>query len=293
MGLAIISQNQELAPADKVLYGLRDVTATVDSLPLIAASIMSKKLAVGADVLVLDVKYGSGAMLPQVEQARKLASLMVQIAQGAGIRATAVLSSMEQPLGRAIGNSLEVLEAAETLQGGGPADLRQVCLTLAGEQMFLAGLCPSREAAREQATALLDSGKAYERFRAMLKAQGGTDELSRLPKARYVREYPAAADGYLAGCDTAGLGRAGILLGAGRRKKGDPLHYGAGFLLRHKIGDPVRAGEPLLLIHGDDEAALIEAEQALSGCFCFSETPVDAPNLLLERFSTEDGWDNF
>jgi len=280
IGLAIVSQSGELAPADKTLYALRDVTATVDSLPLIAASIMSKKLAMAADVLVLDVKFGNGAMLPALEDAGKLAALMVDIAKGAGIKASAVLSSMEQPLGRAIGNALEVREAVSLLQGEGPDDLRELCLTLAAEQIFLAGLRSTVDSARELAEGLLQSGQAYERFCAMVRAQGGSVDFALLPRAEQILEYRASREGYLAGFDTAGLGRAAILLGAGRQKKEDRLDFGAGFVLARKIGERVQAGDLLLEIHGHDPAAMAAVCRELDSCIRLTDSPIEKPSLI-------------
>lgn len=288
IGLAIVSQTGELAPADKTLYALRDVTATVDSLPLIAASIMSKKLAMGADVLVLDVKYGSGAMLPQLDQAHNLAELMVHIAKDAGIKATAILTSMEQPLGRAVGNALEVKEAVQVLQGEGPKDLQRVCLTLAGELIFLSGLREDRDAGYAYAEEILHSGRAYQRFLAMVRAQGGTDDLSQLPKAKYVVNCKSMASGYITDFDTAGLGRAGVLLGAGRRTKTDSLHYGAGFILHCSIGDAVAVGDILAQLHGDDFGQLEEAAAELTKCIDIGKERKEAPPLIAERISVAD-----
>lgn len=288
IGLAIVSQTGELAPADKTLYALRDVTATVDSLPLIAASIMSKKLAMGADVLVLDVKYGSGAMLPQIEQAHALAELMVHIAKDAGIQATAILTSMAQPLGQAVGNALEVEEAVRVLKGGGPDDLRQVSLTLAGEQIFLAGLRNTRAAAYAYAEEILHSGGAYQRFLAMVRAQGGTDDLSQLPKSKYVVKCKATASGYITDFDTAGIGRAGILLGAGRQTKSDLLHYGAGFVLHCSIGDFIAVGDVLAQIYGDDLEQIEEAASELIECIHLGTERKEAPPLIAGRISASD-----
>ncbi|MDO4731949.1 MAG: thymidine phosphorylase [Bacillota bacterium] len=281
IGIALVSQSGELAPADKVLYALRDVTATVDSLPLIAASIMSKKLAMSADVLVLDVKYGSGAMLPLLEEGRELAELMVGIATRRGIRASAVLSSMEQPLGRAVGNALEVQEVLEVLRGEGPPDLRELCLVLAGEQLYLSGRCASPEEAKELAAEVLDSGKAYARFCEMVRAQGGNDDFSQLPQAELVVEYRAKREGYLASFDTAGLGRAAVLLGAGRQRKEDVLDYGAGFLLHHKVGDRLKQGDLLLEIHGHDEAAILEVCKRLDSCIHIGDECPPLPALVV------------
>lgn len=285
IGLAIVGQSGELAPADKTLYALRDVTATVDSIPLIAASIICKKLATHADVLVLDVKYGSGALIPDVERSRELARIMVGLAKANGIRASAVISSMEQPLGYAVGNALEVAEALAVLEGGGPADLRAVALALAGEQIYLAGLCGSREEAVALAEAMLDSGRARDKFVAMVRAQGGDDDFRRLLRAAHVRPYAAKQDGYLNSFQAQLLGQAAMLLGAGRQRKEDVIDPAAGLVLAVKAGARVQAGQTLLQLHYHDESRLEQALKLLDQAIVIGDAPIEQPPLIQDILS--------
>jgi pyrimidine-nucleoside phosphorylase len=252
-GLAIAAQSPELAPGDGRLYALRDVTATVESIPLIAASVMSKKIATGASAVVLDVKVGAGAFMKDLASARTLAQAMVELGRGVGLPVVAVLSAMAEPLGAAVGNALEVREAIETLNGRGPADLAALCLALGAEALVAAGAAPSAAAARDRLQATLGDGSALARLRALVERLGGdprcVDEPSRLPAAPVVEDVPAPRAGYIAGIDALAVGRAAMQLGAGRVTKQDTIDPAAGIVLRAKVGDRVRRGEPLATIH--------------------------------------------
>ncbi|MBI4280541.1 MAG: pyrimidine-nucleoside phosphorylase [Armatimonadetes bacterium] len=253
VGCAIAGQTADLVPADKRLYALRDVTATVESIPLIASSIMSKKIAAGADAIVLDVKTGSGAFMRTMEDSRALARAMVAIGHRVGRRTEAVISDMDQPLGFAVGNGLEVREAVEALRGEGPADLRELCLTLGSRMLMLGGAAADPEAARAALEARLRSGEALAKLRAMLEAQGGdpgaVEDLSRLPRAAHTAPVPAAADGFVQAIDAEAIGLAAMALGAGRAHKEDAIDPAVGIVLTPKVGDRVAAGDSLARIH--------------------------------------------
>ncbi|MBO2533676.1 MAG: thymidine phosphorylase, partial [Thermoactinomycetaceae bacterium] len=246
-----------LTPADKKLYALRDVTATVDSIPLIASSVMSKKIAGGSDAIVLDVKTGSGAFMKTLEDARALAEAMVSIGNRLGRRTTAVISDMSQPLGHAVGNALEVREAIETLRGEGPKDLEELCLTLGGQMVMLAGKAGSAEEAEEKLREVLRSGKALEKFREWIASQGGdpkaVDDPDRLPRAAHQIPVPAKEKGVVAEIVTDQIGIAAMMLGAGRTTKESEIDLSVGLVLHKKIGDPVEKGEPLATIHANRE----------------------------------------
>lgn len=266
--IAIIGQTADLTPADKKLYALRDVTATVDSIPLIASSVMSKKIAGGSDAIVLDVKTGSGAFMKSLEDARALAEAMVDIGNRLGRKTTAVISDMSQPLGYAVGNALEVREAIETLQGRGPKDLEELCLTLGGQMVVLAGKAGSAEEAEEKLREVLRSGKALEKFREWIASQGGdpsvADDPDRLPRADYQIEVPAREKGVVAEIVADQIGIAAMMLGAGRTTKESQIDLSVGLVLHKKIGDPVEKGEPLATIHANRERVdeIIEKLQA-------------------------------
>ena len=278
IGIAIISQTAKLVPADKKLYALRDATATVDSLALIAASIMSKKIATGADILALDVKYGSGAFMQNLADSRALAQLMVELAQASGIKTVAVLSSMEQPLGRAIGNALEVKEAAAVLTNNGPDDLRELSLTLAAELILLAGLAPDRAQAVDLARQQLTSGAALAKFRQMIAAQGGDTDFSHLPVSPLVVEYRARESGYLTAIDARKIGLAALCLGAGRQKKEDVIDPAAGIILRHKLAERVETGEVLAEVHCRTQQQFAAAREILDDAFALAaDIPETAP----------------
>ncbi|NLX55289.1 MAG: thymidine phosphorylase [Planctomycetaceae bacterium] len=277
-GIVLCGQTKSLAPADGKLYALRDVTGTVPSLPLIASSIMSKKLAAGANAIVLDVKVGSGAFMKHVEEARELARIMVEIGSGAGREMVALLSDMNQPLGCAVGNALEVREAIETLRGGGPADLRRHCLVI-GAHMVRLGRQETGSGALDEAIAeladLIDNGGGFEKFRELVNAQGGdvsmVDDPQRLPRARLVEDIPAGADGFVAAVDALTVAKATLELGAGRARKSDPIDPAVGVVVRCKVGDQVRAGDPLFTIHANDGAKLAQARALLEQAVQFSE----------------------
>jgi len=278
IGIVLSGQSMDLAPADGKLYALRDLTGTVPSLPLIASSIMSKKIAAGADAIVLDVKVGRGAFMKTVDEARALAETMVGIGRNVGRRCVALLSDMNQPLGCAVGNALEVKEAIDTLHGKGPADFREHCLTASAHMLCLGHKADSVKAGEKLAAQLLDSGQAWTKFVALVHAQGGDVEVienpSLLPKARLVKDVPAPGGGYIAAMDAAEIGMTSAELGAGRAKKGDPIDYAVGLLVHRKVGDCVSAGEPLFTIHADDEAKLAAAETRLVAAVEWSNAPV-------------------
>jgi pyrimidine-nucleoside phosphorylase len=284
VGIVITGQSADLAPADGKLYALRDVTGTVPNLPLIASSIMSKKLAAGANVIVLDVKTGSGAFVRERESAVALAQAMISIGTSAGRRMAAVVSDMSQPLGRAIGNALEVAEALDTLENNGPPDFTSFTVELATLIVELAA--PGR-AGREQVEHALHSGAARDAFRRMIEAQGGDtrafDDRSQLPHATVHRPVLADSDGYISQLDALTVARASIVLGAGRERKGDPIDLAVGVRLEAKIGDRVTRGEPIAVLHANDESRLPEAERVLRGGVQLSTTPVTPPPVILER----------
>ncbi|WP_077621667.1 pyrimidine-nucleoside phosphorylase [Sediminibacillus massiliensis] len=255
--LSVAGQTGNLAPADKKLYALRDVTATVDSIPLIAGSIMSKKLASGAASIVLDVKTGSGAFMKTLEESKELAREMVNIGNNLGRNTIGVISDMSQPLGYEVGNANEIKEAVEVLQGKKVDDLRRLGLELAAHMTVLAGAFSDYEQAYHNLEANLDNGKAFQAFRTFVKAQGGNiemiDDLSKLPKAKYDVEVKAETDGYVSEIDAEAIGIAAMYLGAGRATKDDEIDHSVGVTLMKKIGDPVKAGEPLVVLHSQTE----------------------------------------
>ena len=285
IGLVIAGQTDELVPADKKLYALRDVTGTVPSIPLIAASIMSKKLAVGAGAIMLDVKYGSGALLVAPGDGTRLARMMMAIGRAFGARVGACLSSMEQPLGRAVGNALEVGEALATLRGEGPEDLREICLAMAAELQLMAGLATDREHAREKAVQAIGSGAALRKLGEMIQAQGGRGEVidrpELLPTAKATTLVLSRASGYLARIDTAGLGRVAMRLGAGRATKEERIDPAAGLVFLVRLGDWVDQGTPLAELHTNRLAEIEPAQQDLRSCLGFSAQPVPVPPLFL------------
>ncbi len=254
-GLAVIGQSENLAPADKKLYALRDVTATVDNIPLIAASIMSKKLAAGSDVIVLDVKTGSGAFMKTEEMARKLAKTMVDIAVRAGRKCDAVISNMDVPLGHAVGNRLEVLEALEVLEGGGPVDLIDECLLLSAKMLELAGL-GNYEVCRGLAAEKIANGQAYNKLLGMFEAQGGDVSYlinpGKFEQARYEIDVRSQADGVIRGMNTEGIGILSVMLGAGRETKESAIDYAAGMYVEAKTGDKVRKGDVIARLLTND-----------------------------------------
>lgn len=255
--IAVIGQSGNLTPADKKLYALRDVTATVDSIALIASSIMSKKIAAGADAIVLDVKTGAGAFMKTVDDAKELAHAMVSIGNNVGRKTMAVISDMSQPLGLAIGNALEVKEAIDTLQGKGPKDLEELCLALGRQMVFLANKASSLEEAEEMLKEVMRNGKALDKFKEFIANQGGdasvVDHPEKLPQAKYLIDVPAKVDGVVAEIVADEIGIAAMLLGAGRATKESEIDLAVGIMLNKKVGDPVKAGESLLTIHSNRE----------------------------------------
>ncbi|HGA0509554.1 TPA: pyrimidine-nucleoside phosphorylase [Bacillus pacificus] len=281
--IAVIGQSGNLTPADKKLYALRDVTATVNSIPLIASSIMSKKIAAGADAIVLDVKTGAGAFMKTDEDAKRLAEAMVCIGNNVGRNTMAVISDMSQPLGEAIGNALEVQEAIDTLQGKGPKDLEELCLTLGSQMVYLAGQASSLEDAREKLIEVMNNGKALESFKTFLSAQGGdasvVDDPSKLPQAQFKIEVEAKEDGYVSEIVADEIGTAAMLLGAGRATKESEIDLAVGLMLRKKVGDSVKKGESLVTIYANRES-VEDVKAKIYENMKISKEHVDAPTLV-------------
>ncbi|WP_040286770.1 pyrimidine-nucleoside phosphorylase [Sporosarcina koreensis] len=281
--IAVIGQSGNLTPADKKLYALRDVTATVDSIPLIASSIMSKKIAAGADAIVLDVKTGDGAFMKTPEDAEVLAEAMVDIGSEVGRHTIAVISDMSQPLGYAIGNALEVKEAIETLKGQGPDDLTELCLVLGSKMLIAGGKAKDTKEARQQLQRVIDDGSALELFAKFLEAQGGNPEIARnpelLPKASIVREVKSTSTGYISKMEADEIGVAAMLLGAGRATKEDEIDLAVGIVLKKKIGDAVQAGETIAVIHANSEQTQ-QTEKMLVQHIHVSRHPQKRPELI-------------
>ena len=277
-GIVLVGQSHDLAPADGKLYALRDVTGTVPSLPLIASSIMSKKIAAGADAIVLDVKCGSGAFMKTPDDARRLAETMVGIGHELKRKVTALIGDMDQPLGYAIGNALEVAEAIDTLHGHGPADLTEHSLVIASHMLYLGERAPSVEAGRELAEELLKSGRAWDKFVEWIVAQGGDRALienpARLPQASIVREVISGQTANIRSINALEVGLTSVDLGAGRAQKGDPIDYAVGIILHVKVGQAIKRGQPLFTIHANDQAKAVAAEERLRRAIRFSTEPV-------------------
>lgn len=284
LGLAVITQTGSITPADKKIYALRDVTGTVESPGLIASSIMSKKLAAGSDGIVLDVKCGSGALLKDLAEAENMADLMIDIGRKAGRKMVAVISDMSQPLGRAVGNALEVEEAVQVLKGGGPEDLRQLCLELAGEMIRIGGRAESFEEGKETARQVLSDGRALEKFRQMVRRQGGDDRIveepERMGSSRYSRDVLAGRTGFIAETDTREIGRASQHLGAGRLRKEDEIDFTAGIRMHVRIGNFVKEGDVLATLYGADSRRLEEAEIIMEAAIRLSAEPTAPPKLI-------------
>lgn len=279
--LAVVGQSGNLAPADKKIYSLRDVTATVNSIPLIASSIMSKKIAAGADAIVLDVKVGSGAFMKEMKDARALASTMVEIGEQVGRKTAAVISDMNQPLGYAVGNALEVKEAIDTLKGNGPADLYELCLVLGSKMVVLAGKAQTEAEARAMLEEAIENGKALEVFKTFLSAQGGdasvVDHPEKLPDAKYKIPVLPEAAGFVEGIAADEIGTAAMLLGAGRAAKDSVIDLSVGIVLRKKIGDEVKKDEPIAIIHSNIEDVAVSARKVLKAYKISSRRPPAAP----------------
>ncbi|MED3624918.1 pyrimidine-nucleoside phosphorylase [Neobacillus thermocopriae] len=286
--IAVIGQSGNLTPADKKLYALRDVTGTVESIPLIASSIMSKKIAAGADAIVLDVKTGAGAFMKTLDDSRELAKAMVRIGNNVGRRTMAVISDMSQPLGYAIGNALEVKEAIDTLKGEGPEDLTELCLTLGSHMVYLAEKAKSLQEARAMLENAIKDGSALEKMKVFLSSQGGdasvVDDPSKLPQAKYIIDLEAKEDGYVSEIVADEIGTAAMLLGAGRATKESEIDLAVGLVLRKKIGDQVKKGEPLVTIYSNFED-VSEVKEKLLQNIKISTTKVEPPILIHEEIT--------
>jgi pyrimidine-nucleoside phosphorylase len=290
-GIVVTGQTADMVPADGKFYALRDVTATISNIPLIASSIMSKKIAGGANAIVLDVKVGLGAFMRTKEEAMVLAHTMVKIGQTLNRRVAAVLSDMNQPLGRAVGNALELKEAIDTLHGYGPTDFLEHCLTIASQMLLLANYAENAQAARDLLLNQLTSGQAWHKFRTWIASQGGNvayiDDPSLLPQATFIEPLISPRSGYVAGLNAMEVGLTVALLGGGRARKEDTIDHSVGVVLAKKIGDYVEKGEPLLTIHANDEQKLEDARRRLLAAYSWSETPVERPRLIHEIIGAE------
>lgn len=284
IGISIMGQTKDLAPADKLLYALRDVTATVDNMSLIASSIMSKKLAAGADGIVLDVKSGSGAFMKTDEDAFELAKKMVAIGKHAGVKTMAVISDMDQPLGRAVGNAIEVREAIDTLKGNGPEDLKELCLTLGSHMVYFAGKASSCEEARGMLEEVIANGRALDKFADFIEAQGGSREdvyhPENLPNASGTREFVADKDSYVSAIMSEDVGVASLLLGGGRRSKEDVIDLSVGIYLNKKVGDECKKGEVIATLYGNDDKKMEEAYARLVSAYTLSDKATDRNKLI-------------
>ena len=290
VGVSVIGQSGNLVPADKKLYALRDVTATVESIPLIASSIMSKKIAAGSDCILLDVKTGSGAFMKTVDDSIRLAEAMVSIGEHVGRRTIALITDMDRPLGSAVGNSLEICEVCR-----GPADLTEICVDLAANMLYLAGKGNMGDC-KEMASAQIANGAGFAKLKEMVAAQGGDtavlDDNAKFPQAKVRREVRAQADGYLYAMNTEQCGIASVELGAGREKKDDPIDYSAGILLQKKVGDRVRKGEPIAVFCTSDAARCTEAERLFEQAVTIrGEAPAPVP--LVHARVTRDGVERY
>lgn len=283
--VAVIGQTGDLTPADKKLYALRDVTATVNSIPLISSSIMSKKIAAGADAIVLDVKTGAGAFMKDIDDARDLAKAMVKIGNNVGRQTVAIISDMSQPLGLAIGNALEVKEAIDTLKGEGPKDLEELCLILGSQMVVLAKKAETLDEARAKLVENMKNGKALEVFKKFLIAQGGdgsvVDDPSRLPQAKYIQEVVAKEDGYVSRIVADAVGTAAMKLGAGRATKESVIDLAVGLMLNKKVGDAVKKGESLVTVYSNTED-ISEVEKDLLENIILSKEKVEEPTLVYD-----------
>ena len=286
-GLAIIGQSGNLCPADKKLYALRDVTATVESLPLIASSIMSKKIAAGADAILLDVKMGSGAFMKTLEDSRALAQEMVRIGEQVGRRTVALITDMDMPLGKNIGNALEVREAVEVLSGAGDRRLRALCLELSANMIYLGGQAPDMAKARARAVEAVRSGKALEKFRQMVEAQGGDGTVvtrtEKLALSPVCVEVPAPETGYLTRMDAEECGLAAVELGAGRETKESPIDYGAGIVLLKNKGDAVEKGQPIARLYAQSEELCQRGQQRFLEALEVGPQPPEIAPMIVER----------
>jgi pyrimidine-nucleoside phosphorylase len=295
-GCAMIGQTAEVAPADRKLYALRDVTGTVESPYLICASIMSKKLAEGIDALVLDVKTGSGAFMKTEKDAAFLAELMVETGERMGKEMVALITDMDQPLGCMIGNALEVVEVVEILRGAGPEDLRQLCLELAGWMLHLGGVCHTVAEGKKQSEQLIASGKAFDKFRQMVQLQGGDpraiDDTSKLPQAEHTMSVSSPRNGYLASLQCEQVGTACVILGGGRERKEDSVDPAVGIVLHKKVGDAVSTGEPLATIHYNTEPRAARARLLLEQSYTITDSLSHQGRPLIHRVIRKSGENN-
>ncbi|MBN2260881.1 MAG: pyrimidine-nucleoside phosphorylase [Clostridiales bacterium] len=296
INIAVIGQTKNIAPADKKLYSLRDVTATVDNISLIASSIMSKKLAAGSDAIVLDVKVGSGAFVKTYEDAVELGSLMVKIGEGMGRRTMAVISEMEQPLGNAIGNAIEVIEAVDVLKNSGPEDLRDLCLTLGSNLLMMANKSDTYEDAYSLLEKQLENGEALKSFKTFIEGQGGNtefiDNYDLLPKASIIEEVFSPIEGYIESIESDDVGIASLILGAGRENLDDEIDHSAGIYILKKIGDYVTVDEPMAIFYTNKANVLDDAKNRFHSAFKFSKTPVEFPKLI-KAIISKDGVTKF
>jgi pyrimidine-nucleoside phosphorylase len=287
IGIALMGQTGEICPADKQIYELRDVTATVSSIPLIASSVMSKKIAGGADVLVLDVKAGSGAFMKTPEEAAKLAKALIDIAHRFNKKAVAVISNMDQPLGVSVGNSLEVQEAIDTLRGNGAPDVFELCLTLGSIMLIKAGMVEKTEDAVDILTEKIESGEALAKFREFVVAQDGDsdaidDPRTVLPHAKFVEDYEIPVEGFIGRINAELIGTAARVLGAGRMQKGDSIDHSAGIVMVHGVGDYVQPGDVILEMHSNDIVKIAEARDIIDRSIILSRTPHKAEPMIYD-----------
>lgn len=287
IGIAVMGQTAELAPADKKLYALRDVTATVDNFSLIASSIMSKKLAAGADAIVLDVKCGSGAFMKKREDAMRLAEEMVKIGKGAGKSTTAFLTNMDQPLGFAVGNALEVKEAIETLKGKGPEDFTKLCMTLGTQMVLSAGIAREEKEAEEMLQKSIDSGAALDKLAEWIEAQGGEKEAvyqtERLPQSQYTTVLTSPKDGYIGQITCDEVGVCSLILGGGRETKESEIDLSVGVVLKKKTGDPVKENDVLAELHYNDEQKCLQAKERLLNAYTIQEKQPGHTEIILDK----------
>lgn len=285
-GIVLTGQSLDLAPADGKFYSLRDVTGTVPSLPLIASSIMSKKIAAGAQAIVLDVKTGNGAFMETLDEARKLANLMVDIGRLAGRKTVALLSDMNQPLGEAVGNALETIEAINTLKGNAPADFVEHCLHVASHVLLIGQKAKSLDEGRKMAEKSIADGSALEKLKVLVDAQGGDvtyiDDTSKFERAKFVEQVKAPRSGNISQVNARSVGEAAVNLGAGRAKKSDAIDHAVGFIIHKKVGDVVKSGDVLFEIHANDQSKVAEAREAVLAAFQFSEQSVAPLPLFYE-----------
>jgi pyrimidine-nucleoside phosphorylase len=282
VGLAIIGQSANLVPADKLLYGLRDVTATVDNVSLIAASIMSKKIAAGADAIVLDVKVGDGAFMKTIEDARELAEMMLELGRHAGREVACVLTDMDQPLGHAVGNALEIRETIATLRGDGPADFTELVLSACGHLLAFSDLGVDEASGRERAAAAVQDGSALAIYERWIAAQGGDPREEALPAAPVVRDVEAPRAGYVGAIGAVDVGMAALRLGAGRHTKDDEIDHAVGVLCLKKRGDSVDGGETIAQVHAQDDESAARAAQEVLAAYTFADDAPAATPIVLE-----------